>query len=222
MPTDYEGSYAASSVTTNGNEHTVWLPHLFSGVTAYWQFAPDDGVLTVGEDNETAHLTGTIQNNNVAEYTLEVDAHFELTDPNEPGYGGGKKGGIKDGLTTDVIDTWSFFNLTSATLMGTQGSILEGLTLTLTQLPEDGKYPFQLGDGANDKNAGLGASAWFKWEVSTSQFYDGPTAFDTRDGGHGDFNLNLEMQAVPLPAAGWMLIAGVAGLGAMRRRKRPA
>ena len=24
---------------------------------------------------------------------------------------------------------------------------------------------------------------------------------------------------VPLPAAGWMLIAGVAGLGAMRRRK---
>ena len=42
VPTNYEGTYAATSVTTNGNQHTVWLPHLFESVSAYWQFAPDD------------------------------------------------------------------------------------------------------------------------------------------------------------------------------------
>ena len=35
-------------------------------------------------------------------------------------------------------------------------------------------------------------------------------------------SVELQPSAVPLPAAGWMLIASLAGLGAMRRRRAAA
>jgi hypothetical protein len=43
------------------------------------------------------------------------------------------------------------------------------------------------------------------------------------DGINDDFRLNsVEVSAVPLPAAGWLLIAGVGGLVAMRRKREAA
>lgn len=214
-PTDYEGSYAATSVTTGGNQHTVWLPNLFAGVNAYWQFVGGPGTFVVGVDNATATLDGVIQNNVESGYQFDLDVDYALRDPNEVGTGGGKKGGIDAPLDNSIIDTWSFFDMTSATLTGLGD--LAGLTLTLATFPDLDKFPFQLGEGANDKDNGLGGANWFSWDVATDANYQGPSVSDSSGNQHGD--INVQLTPVPLPAGGLFLIAGIAGLGAMRRRK---
>lgn len=78
--------------------------------------------------------------------------------------------------------------------------------------------PFQVGVGANDKNSGFSASVRFSWTVT-----ENTTHFQIADSSghqHGDLNVNLA--PVPLPVSGWLLIAGVAGLRAMRRRQMHA
>ncbi|WP_299960058.1 VPLPA-CTERM sorting domain-containing protein [uncultured Roseobacter sp.] len=216
--TMYEGTYDATSVNTNGNDHTVWLPGLFTGVSAYWQFAPNPGSFVVGANNATAQLSGTIQNNGVSNYQMQVDVSYELRNPNVPGDTTKNGGGAYDG-------TWSFFDIAKATITGIGD--LSGLSLILSVYPDPQveDIPFQLGEGANDKNSGLGASGWFSWETQISQIYIGPDAFDSKK--HGDINLNLRLNPdsnipdqVPLPAAAFLLIAGLGGLGGLRMYKR--
>ncbi|WP_299963275.1 PEP-CTERM sorting domain-containing protein [uncultured Roseobacter sp.] len=218
--TQYEGLYDATSVTTGSNDHSVWLPNLFNGASAYWQFAPDAGSLAVASGNSTADLTGTIQNNSVSNYQMNVDVSYALRNPNVPGDKVKTGGGNYDG-------TWSFFDIVSATLTGIGD--LAGLTLTLSAFPDPLKedIPFQLGEGANDKNAGLGASGWFSWTAAVDSSYTGPSAFASAQGKHGDINVNLALDddgnnpsPVPVPGAGLLMLAGLGGLGAMRMRKR--
>lgn len=226
--TIYEGNYNAESVQTGSNQHTVWLPGLFGNqgnAARYWQFDDMGGLFDVAANNATATLTGGIVNNVFADYTMDLQASFTLRNPNVPGTGGPKKGGIKAPLTNDIVDTWSFFDIASATLTGT--GLLDGLTLTLKAYPDADTHPFQLGLGANDKDNGLGASGWFHWVAETTDAYEQrvgtPTVYNSGNspaGSHGDINIQLE--AVPLPAGAWMLIAAIAGLGTMRLRRRSA
>lgn len=220
----YEGQYDATSVTTNGNDHSVWLPNLFSGVSNYWQFETGAGDFSVGAGNATASLGGRIVNNGNADLTFDLDIQYMLRPNNAAGTS------VKDfGFDYDqdaaeraaIIDTWSFFDISAATLTGFGD--LAGLELSLTAfptLPQD--IPFQLGESANDKNTGLGASGWFTWDISGSAA-NGFTANPNGNGNrHGDINVNLNVAAVPVPAAGLLMMGAIGAMGALRRRKKKA
>ncbi len=208
---DYDGTYAATSVNTAGNDHTFWLNGLIDGgADNYWQFDGGSGVFTVAGDNATANLTGTIRNNVHATFALIVDVTFALRGLGDEGdiipnngtleYKGSSHGGDPS--------MWAFYDMTTASLTGADD--LAGLLLSLTTFGP----PAQLGDGANDKNAGLGAAQWFSWTVeeNTTKY-----AFESSTGRqHGDINLNLS--PVPVPAAGLLLIGAIGSLGFARRK----
>ena len=118
---------------------------------------------------------------------------------------------------------WELFTLTGGSFVGSAGSAMEGLSYTITQKSPHGP---QAGVGANDKDANeLGFSMWYMWEMDqgSAAVNQSNYVFNT-SGDHGDFNMDLELRTtdineVPLPAAGWLLIAGIGGLAATRRRK---
>lgn len=76
---------------------------------------------------------------------------------------------------------------------------------------ESGPIPrgFQMGTGANAKNDAFGASAWII-----------PTIADSSLAHHWD--INIELTAVPIPAAAWLFGSDLIGLVGVTRRKRAA
>ena len=77
--------------------------------------------------------------------------------------------------------TWHYYTAFSGTLTGF--GIWQGAVIEVTRYGP----AFQVGDGANGKNAGPGASGWFTWNVERQ-----PTSGRFSDSsGQGDFNLDF-------------------------------
>lgn len=191
------GTYDVSSTNTNGNDHTLWLPGYFSGLSAYWQFIDGEGAFVVTETGATLEATAQVNGGD-----SQVKVYLELAETTEGG-------SIKCWTTSCDTTNWDFFSYVSGTITGVSDD-LDGLVLDMVQAGPAA----QLGFGANDKDGGFGFSSWFNTSVSEANEYKG---VDTSK--HGDLNLSLAPAPVPLPAAGLMLIAGLGGLAAMRRRK---
>ena len=216
----YTGDFDATSVNTGGNDHTFWFVGLLGETShdtanRYWQFDSDGG--TFSSDGATASLTGTIVNNVLAGYDFLVNVAFSYRGTGDDG---DNDGGVLDGDVDKKGSahggdpfTWDFYDMTSATLTGTGASSV-GNWIELTQ-----RGPvFQVGDGANDKSSGLGASGWFDWTLYNKRYVT--AAGDGKcNEGYGDINVNLVPSPVPLPAAGLLLIGAVGALGAAARRK---
>ncbi len=119
-------------------------------------------------------------------------------------------GGVFLDYSDDPMGFLDLFGADSSRLIGLNGlQITDPLGNTYAAQTDALGYfsldPFNLLEGSNTFTA-------------TATFEDGSTMTDTL----ALMGVAASAPAVPLPAAGWFLIAGLGGLGAMARRKKAA
>ncbi len=209
----FEGEYDVSNA--NNGQHGVWLKDFVEGQGSsydYWGIL--DGHFSYAEGKAT--LTGNVQNQGDAALQMYLNMEFMVRHD----FAGAPKCEWGDGCPPSAAD-WEYFSITSGSLSGT--GILTGLELTLSQFPDPSyaDHPPQLGIGANSKSkTEMGLATWLAWtgvDQTSNVHYSFDLESEVYRGQHGDINIALE--AVPLPAAGWLLFAAVGGLAAAGRRK---
>lgn len=203
---------AASSAHNNSGGHAFWLPEMISG----GKFVFNSEASLNEYDDGTAHLFGSIVAANDADKQWDFDIWFETTDE---GWGGPKKelssnAYVENGGPIDT-NTWAYYDFSDSqqsTLTADSGTYA-GQTLVLSDFT-GGKFPMQIGYGANGKNLEMGFSTWFKYEGDQNNT---PTK-------HADINVSLvakttpESQPVPEPALG-LVSLGVIGILNRGRRQ---
>lgn len=137
---------------------------------------------------------------------------------------------IPDGLFG--LDTWNLIARDNdldgtdtgvASAMTVSGSLISGtITLASTIFDLYDHVAIVLKSGG-----GLDPEFWVAYKAVDGVFeYDYQSIFLNKKGKVGElshislYGTPAELPPVPLPAAGWMLIAGIGGLAALRRRKR--
>ena len=160
-------------------------------------------------DDGTAHFHGIIKQREDARKQFKIDVRFNYRGQGQDGQGQDKDGNktVKRGLSdSQDIPKWHFYDIDqNSKLIGLGDNA--GLGTILIEDASGGKYPVQLGLGANDKNSNFGLSTWFRQQGTTS--------------GHSDFNVELVARDVPEPTMG-LVLAGLAGARVLRRQKKAA
>jgi hypothetical protein len=171
------------------SQRSLWIASLPFAVGQEYSFDSNGGGFDVFNDG-TAHLYGQVWNNNSPDYGWYVDVWLsdEMNWEEWSGLGRSWKGTAS--IVGNWYTTWMYYimdpNVTS-TLIGL--GEFEGSTLQLSHKPADYHYGFQIGNGANDKNAMPGMSCWFDFEgVVNGANLDG----------NGDFNLEGECENLPV------------------------
>ena len=213
---DYSGSYSAGNAFPS---HGIWLPNFRAGATTEW--AVTGGSVVYNSAAGTLDLMGSVQNN--GDNALKLDFNWSLKEIIHAGPPACGSGQACQAATQDMKDNMRYFDFTGQVLTGAVGTLLDGLTLNLSIKPGDGSKPPQLGYGGNWRDLNFGYSNWFYWGVDEKA----QAAYGLKYGkGHGDMNLTLADDgsggSIPLPAAGWLLLAGIGALGAAKRRRKAA
>lgn len=222
---DYNGQ---RSVWTPGGTPTNSSHSLVTGngASALWSFDP--GAVFI-YDGAKARLKGRATNVSQSNLAFDFDLKFNAKNSgNTPYCQQAGAGSMHDCSTTNAgIDPtdWTFFSIASAVFTGVAGSHMEGLTYHLISNP---KHAPQAGEAANAlETTGTGFSMWFNWTLSGQATSPFANLYSFNSGGKGDINIDLDLipgspGVVPLPAAGWMLLAGLGGLVAAGRRRKKA
>ena len=174
-------------------DHAITLPGLYGGGNKVEFYLEDDGLFAVHDDGH-AHLTGTATLftgaggiGNAGEQWA-VDFWWTYRGQGVAGQGSGGPKVVNPSLQTKAVsDTWRYFDLdeaqSSMTKVGGDGSI------SFVQIPAGSKYPLQVGETANDKDADFGASSWLQWTLTMGG--------KTTTGNQGDINIDLIAQPMP-------------------------
>jgi len=227
------GTYEIENAQQNGIiGHGLYLNGFF-GDGSYdsrrWSIV--EGTATVTDDD--LHFSATVENNWAngeygGSYGFQLDAWLDADGTSQAPH---CQNNACAGISPDDVD---FFNSDApggffATLTGLGD--LSGMIVSLFVNDVGGDKPPQLGLGGSwfEANVGLdGFATWLTW--SREELIQAVSLVDCQiqcDGpwigysGSGDINwlVGDPVSEIPLPAAGWLLIAGLGGLAAVRRRK---
>ncbi len=209
--------YDATSAVGSGADHSIWISGgLGAGIGSDFDFDPA-GRFTLYDDG-TATLKGSIVSQTRADagFTLsfDYDSVFDGFTPKFKSENGSK----------EVLGSTFFRDMEGGTLIGT--GVLAGLNLSVSRKPVDGPYATQIGpsngtdNGANNKNKNFGMANWFMINVdsATCSVCSGNSVIANLNGKQGD--VNVDLAAVPIPAAGYLMFGGLFALAGLRRRRR--
>ncbi|MEO9650390.1 MAG: VPLPA-CTERM sorting domain-containing protein [Roseobacter sp.] len=199
-------TYSATSAVGSNSDHSIWLFAFGRNSNRDFDFDPA-GIFTTTDDG--ASLTGTV----VADgpdweggFEVSFDYSNDLSAYNDSVAFKSENG------STQAADTY-FMTLAGGSLVGFGDFAGSTFSVEVAPTPSEDGYAVQVGTGANNKNDYYGLANWFTLDA-------GSCATDfclAADGTRGD--VNLDLQAVPLPASGLLLMAGLGGLAVTRRRK---
>ncbi len=168
-----------------GNNHAVWLSkYTSSNQNVSFQFVGNGGELIQYPDG-TATMTGVIVNpsNSNDTWTVQLNLDSKRNWSEWSALGRSWKGNPSN--VGDNYKDWAYYQMSTSvptTLVGS--GINAGQTITLTHMPANYNYGFQVGKAANDKNKNVGMSGWFFYKNSQNKLVQ------------GDFNLDISSTTV--------------------------
>ncbi len=177
-------------------ERLLWMN--FDNITDNKEYSVDANGATFKEfPDGTATLTGTAEDIDDSNYKWT----FNVTLINKRTWSEWSALGrtYKENSAAPGQDhtAWSYYEVDNSNSTFTGGGANAGKTLQITHAPADYTYGFQIGLGANLKDADFGLSGW----------YD----FSGDETGHGDFNGDLN-GCVPTSLSGDVVIEQIQGL----------
>ena len=165
----------------DANQYALYLPNWNEQGHRTDMLFRDGATFTLRPDG-TATLTGTAFVNNLGGGAGQLGEEWAVSMSFELRGVGAEFGGPyrerPEVQPAEVTDLWTYFNLTGGTF--TRGAIVA----TLSQYPENGRFPFQLGQWANGRSDTFGASNWYRWTRNNA---DGSASSSI-----GDMNINLD------------------------------
>jgi len=183
-------SYATNSQYNRSGGHVVWFSRLEFSKQRFIFMESDKGKIVTNDDG-TAHFTGTIYDKNRPDRRFKIDVTLtgRTAVGEHPSLGRGAKSPKKElnrkaytnkGGPVDV-NTWFYYKNFTGTFTG-EGTYAGAVVNVQRMGPA-----FQIGKGANGKNAGFGASGWINYTIVKHP--DNGIRFAKRQ---ADFNLNLK------------------------------
>jgi len=211
--------YKVTSAVGSGNDHAVWIKGgLGAGIGSDFDF-DSYGLMRLYDDG-TATMKGKLVSQ------TRKDAGFVMSYIWDNTYAGFSPKFKSENGSKAVAGETFYRDLEGGTLSGR--GVLKGLELSVTRKPAKGPYATQIGPsngmnkGANNKNKNFGIATWFSISVDQAdcEICLNNTSIASLNGRQGD--INADLAPVPLPAAGMMLVGGIAVLGGVGRRAKGA
>lgn len=211
--------YTVTSAVGSGADHAIWISTgLGNGVGRDFDFAPA-GVFSLYSDG-TAKMSGHLVSQTNANAGFKLNFNWDNT------FAGFTPKFKSENSSKEVLGQTFYRDLEGGTLSGT--GILAGLELTVTRKPATGPYATQIGpsngvnNGANNKNKNFGMATWFSINVTSANcsICDNNSVIANLNGRQGDINADLAVAPIPVPAAGFLLVGGLAALGGLRAKRR--
>ncbi len=163
------------SAAENGG-HAMWLSYYSQGQHARYYFVNNSGKLKEKSDG-TATVTGLLQNSQdpTDQWEISIDLENKMSWAEWSALGRSYKD--ENGYAGSQYISWSYYEMAnSSKLIGLSSN--QGIEKPLAHMPTDYRYGFQVGTGANNKNANFGISGWFFYDNRYGESYQGDINMD--------------------------------------------